>query len=66
MNLQDEIQDFFEQHGKVLCVRMRKENVRGGAFKGSVFVEFSTPEEAEKVAAMDLEFKGNKLDLKTK
>ncbi|KAI9301186.1 hypothetical protein BJ944DRAFT_10027 [Cunninghamella echinulata] len=66
LNLQDDIQEFFEQFGTVLCVRMRKEQKPKGEFKGSVFVEFSTPEEAEKVAAMDLEYKGKKLELLTK
>ncbi|ORZ17611.1 hypothetical protein BCR42DRAFT_412111 [Absidia repens] len=54
LNLQDEIQDFFEQYGKVLAVRMRKEDGHRGAFKGS------------KVAAMDLEYKGTKLETMTK
>ncbi|KAI8072660.1 hypothetical protein BC940DRAFT_232995 [Gongronella butleri] len=68
LNLQDEVQEFFEQYGKVLAVRMRRVlfGVRKGKFKGSVFVEFSTPEEAEKVAAMSLKFKDNDLLLMPK
>ncbi|CAO3607344.1 unnamed protein product [Cunninghamella blakesleeana] len=66
LNLQDAIQEFFEQYGTVLSVRMRKEQKPKGEFKGSVFVEFSSPEEAEKVAAMDLEYQGKKLELLTK
>ncbi|CAO3598468.1 unnamed protein product [Absidia cylindrospora] len=47
LNLQDEIQDFFEQYGKRIC-------------------GISTPDEAKKVAAMDLEYKGTKLETMTK
>ncbi|KAI8089311.1 uncharacterized protein BX664DRAFT_263924 [Halteromyces radiatus] len=64
LKLQDDIEAFFEKYGKVLSVRMRKDDK--AQFKGSVFVEFSTPEEAKKVAEMELEYKNNKLEIMTK
>ncbi|ORX44006.1 La-domain-containing protein [Hesseltinella vesiculosa] len=68
LKLQDDIQEFFEKHGKVLAVRMRRFSggPLKGKFKGSVYVEFSSPEEAEKVAAMTLEYNGSTLQLMTK
>lgn len=44
----DTITELFNGHGTVNCVRMRR-HVRSKMFKGSVFVEFSSVEEAEKV-----------------
>ncbi|KAI8384561.1 uncharacterized protein BYT42DRAFT_544446 [Radiomyces spectabilis] len=66
MDLQDKIDEFFSQYGKVLCVRMKKEHVKPFNFKGSAYIEFSSPEESDKVAKMDLEFEGNKLEVKTR
>jgi hypothetical protein len=40
-------QSFFGQSGKVVCVRFRR-HIKSKAFKGSVFVEFETEEEADK------------------
>ncbi len=41
------VEQFFAQHGKVLSTRLRKNKER--KFKGSVFVEFGSEEEAKKV-----------------
>ena len=44
----DAVSTFFAAHAPVNCVRMRR--VMGNkAFRGSVFVEFATVEDAEKV-----------------
>ncbi|KAI9320050.1 hypothetical protein BX666DRAFT_2018146 [Dichotomocladium elegans] len=64
LDLQDKITEYFEQYGRVLAVRLRKTDERPYKFKGSVFVEFSTPEEAVKVAAMNLQYEGQDLLLK--
>ncbi|KAF7724322.1 hypothetical protein EC973_001168 [Apophysomyces ossiformis] len=66
LQLQDKIVEFFEQHGKVLSIRMRKTEERPNKFKGSVFVEFDSAETAEKVASMTLEYDGVPLELKKK
>ncbi|KAG0164380.1 hypothetical protein DFQ28_010517 [Apophysomyces sp. BC1034] len=66
LQLQDKIVEFFEQHGKVLSIRMRKTDDRPSKFKGSVFVEFADAETAEKVAAMSLEYEGTPLTMQTK
>ncbi|ORX90690.1 La-domain-containing protein [Basidiobolus meristosporus CBS 931.73] len=54
--LQEELEKFFEEHGKVLSVRMRRARP-GNNFKGSVFVEFATSEEADELVAKSLKFK---------
>ncbi|KAK9696067.1 hypothetical protein K7432_012660 [Basidiobolus ranarum] len=54
--LQEELEQFFEQHGKVLSVRMRRAKP-GNSFKGSVFVELANAEEASELAAKSLKFK---------
>ncbi|KAI8638030.1 hypothetical protein BD408DRAFT_423565 [Parasitella parasitica] len=62
--LQDKIDDFFSEKGTVLCVRMKKTDVKPKKFKGSCYVEFSSSEEAKKVAEeADVEFDGNKLEI---
>lgn len=46
----DELKAFFSPYGKVLSVRMRRlPQSAGGAFKGSVYVEFASEEEAKSV-----------------
>ena len=44
----DALSDFFRQHGSVQCVRMRR-HLQSKDFMGSVFVEFGSVEEADKV-----------------
>lgn len=44
----DALSDFFRQHGGVRCVRMRR-HVTSKDFKGSVFVELDSAEEAQRV-----------------
>jgi lupus La protein len=44
----DALTAFFAAHGTVRCVRMRR-HLSSKDFKGSVFVEFATKEEADKV-----------------
>ena len=62
--LQDKVDDLFSEKGTVLCVRMKKNDEKPKKFKGSCYVEFSTPEEAKKVAELtDVELDGNKLEI---
>ncbi|GLC34153.1 hypothetical protein PLESTB_000843200 [Pleodorina starrii] len=61
----DAITDFFGGHAPVNCVRMRR-HMRSKGFKGSVFVEFASPEDAEKVLAMSLEYEGAPLRMQKK
>lgn len=62
--LQDKIDELFSQHGKVLCVRLKKTADRQKQFKGSAYIEFSTPEEAKKVAELkEIELDGQKLEI---
>ncbi|KAI7884597.1 La-domain-containing protein [Lichtheimia hyalospora FSU 10163] len=66
LQLQDKIDELFSEHGKVLAVRLRKTDGKPSKFKGSVFIEFSTPEEAENAVTKSLQYDGNDLLLKTK
>ena len=66
LQLQDKIDELFSEHGKVLAVRLRKTEGKPSKFKGSVFIEFSAPEEAENVVTKSLQYDGNDLMLKTK
>ncbi|KAL9539052.1 hypothetical protein MBANPS3_010499 [Mucor bainieri] len=63
--LQDKVEDFFADKGyTVLCVRMKKNDEKPRKFKGSCYIEFSSPEEAKKVAEeATVEFDGNKLEI---
>ncbi|KAI8877026.1 La-domain-containing protein [Backusella circina FSU 941] len=62
--LQDKVDDLFAQYGKVLCTRLKKTDERPSKFKGTAYIEFSSPEEAKKAAeAKELDFDGNKLEL---
>ncbi|KAI8385772.1 hypothetical protein BD560DRAFT_443793 [Blakeslea trispora] len=61
--LQDKVEDLLAEHGKILCVRLKKNDERPKKFKGSAYIEFETPEIAQKVAELkDVEFDGNKLE----
>mmetsp|Transcript_52559 Transcript_52559/g.132194 ORF Transcript_52559/g.132194 Transcript_52559/m.132194 type:complete len:340 (-) Transcript_52559:22-1041(-) len=57
----DELIAYFSQYGTVRSVRMRRDYQvqEHNGFKGSVFVEFETPEMAEKVLAMELKVKND-------
>ncbi|KAJ8656671.1 hypothetical protein O0I10_007750 [Lichtheimia ornata] len=66
LQLQDKIDELFSQHGKVLSVRLRKTDEKSPKFKGSAFIEFSTPEEAKDIVSKGLQFEGKDLLLKTK
>ncbi|KAI8378659.1 hypothetical protein EDC96DRAFT_454921 [Choanephora cucurbitarum] len=62
--LQDKVEDLFGEHGKVLCVRLKKNIERPRKFKGSAYIEFESPEVAQKVAELkEVEFDGNKLEI---
>ncbi|OBZ82684.1 La [Choanephora cucurbitarum] len=62
--LQDKVEDLFGEHGKVLCVRFKKHDERPKKFKGSAYIEFESPEVAQKVAELkEVEFDGNKLEI---
>ncbi|KAL1922627.1 uncharacterized protein VTP21DRAFT_10166 [Calcarisporiella thermophila] len=64
--LQFELEDFFAKFGDCRAVRMRRTDDKEKKFKGSVFVEFGTQEEAEKIAQMKLEYNGQELEVMTK
>lgn len=49
--LQYDIEKFFEPYGPVLSVRLRRDDEK--KFKGSVFVEFESPEVMEKFMAVE-------------
>ncbi|KAI9270337.1 hypothetical protein BDA99DRAFT_501505 [Phascolomyces articulosus] len=66
IELQDKIEEFFQEHGKVLAVRLRKTDARPSVFKGSVYIEFDNISTAEEVAAKSLQYEGKDLLLKTK
>ncbi len=61
----DSLVQYFESVGEVNCVRMRR-HLRSKDFKGSVFVEFSSLPEAERVKGLTLEHCGAKLELEGK
>ncbi|CAB3989918.1 la homolog, partial [Paramuricea clavata] len=63
----DELEEFFEDKGKCVNIKMRKTLGEIRTFKGSVFVEFETKEEADAfVARKDLKFKENELTCMTR
>jgi len=55
----EQVQQFFQPYGHVASVRLRRALNR--QFKGSVFVEFNTIEEAQKVSELKLKFKNTDL-----
>ncbi|KAK4509859.1 uncharacterized protein ATC70_007163 [Mucor velutinosus] len=60
-----ELKEFYSKYGRILSLRHRREgngNKRHeGAFKGSIFVEFETPEIAQKVVEEAIEYNGQEL-----
>ena len=63
----DEIEEFFEDKGKCVNISMRRIFGEKKTFKGSVFAEFATKEEANAfVARKDLKFKDNELTYMSK
>lgn len=58
--MQLELEEYFGQFGDIKQVRMRRNN-ETSAFKGSVFVEYSTLDEANKVASSKLQYKDQDL-----
>ncbi|KAI7901352.1 uncharacterized protein BX663DRAFT_514195 [Cokeromyces recurvatus] len=62
--LQDQVDEFFSEKAKVLCVRLKKTHERPYQLKGSAYVEFETPEDAQKIADLkEVEMDGHKLEL---
>jgi len=61
----DSLVQYFESVGEVNCVRMRR-HLKSKDFKGSVFVEFSSLAEAERVKGLTLKHDGAKLELEGK
>ncbi|KAG1144594.1 hypothetical protein G6F37_001178 [Rhizopus arrhizus] len=61
IELQDKIDDFFNEKAKVLCTRLKKD---GKKFKGTAYVEFENPEQAKKIAELkQVEFDGHTLTI---
>ncbi|KAG2490562.1 hypothetical protein HYH03_010956 [Edaphochlamys debaryana] len=58
----DALSAFFQTQAPVNCVRMRR-HLKSKMFKGSLFVEFASPEDADKVLGMTLEYEGAPLRL---
>lgn len=62
----DELQEFFENYSKNFqAIRLRR-HPKDRVFKGSVFIEFETEEEASRFVALNLSYKETPLVLKTK
>lgn len=61
----DSLVGFFSNIGSVNCVRMRR-HAASKDFRGSVFIEFGSIEEAERVKTLSLEFEGAPLRLEWK
>jgi len=62
----DEITDLLSAHATLLSI-FRKKNKKTKEFRGRVFVQFGTPEEAIKILELkELDYKGHKIALMTK
>eukprot|EP00197_Chlamydomonas_leiostraca_P002117 CAMPEP_0202857828 /NCGR_PEP_ID=MMETSP1391-20130828/618_1 /ASSEMBLY_ACC=CAM_ASM_000867 /TAXON_ID=1034604 /ORGANISM="Chlamydomonas leiostraca, Strain SAG 11-49" /LENGTH=442 /DNA_ID=CAMNT_0049536685 /DNA_START=156 /DNA_END=1480 /DNA_ORIENTATION=- len=61
----DKLTEFFASHAPVNCVRMRR-HLSSKQFKGSVFVEFASAEDADKVLGLKLEHAGAPLHMEKK
>ncbi|KAG5357223.1 La protein-like protein [Yarrowia sp. C11] len=66
--LQIEIEGFFEGHGKIVQVRLRRRTEQQNRFKGSVFAEFEKLEDATKFLALEPKptFQGRELKTMSK
>ncbi|KAG0234830.1 hypothetical protein B0O80DRAFT_424378 [Mortierella sp. GBAus27b] len=64
-SLQLELEEYFSALGDVKQVRMRR-HADTNEFKGSVFVEYATLDEATKIGATTLQYKGKDLLVMTK
>jgi lupus La protein len=60
-----ELEQYFGALGDVKQVRMRRKN-GSNEFKGSVFVEYATLDEANKVGSSKLQYNGQDLLVMTK
>ncbi|CEG68121.1 hypothetical protein RMATCC62417_04438 [Rhizopus microsporus] len=61
IELQDKMEDFFNEKAKVLAIRLKKHDDTK-KFKGSAYIEFENPEAAKKVAELkEVEFDGHNL-----
>ncbi|CDH48362.1 hypothetical protein RO3G_16990 [Lichtheimia corymbifera JMRC:FSU:9682] len=58
------LSDFFKEQGRVLTLKMRKDDDK--KFKGSVFVEFDSPDTVKQVLEKKLEYKGQPLTMMLK
>ena len=62
----DDLQEFFAQHSQLVeAIRFRR-TLKEREFKGSVFVEFASAEEALRFAGLDLQYREKPLTIKTK
>ncbi|KAI9310909.1 hypothetical protein BX666DRAFT_2032400 [Dichotomocladium elegans] len=55
---------YFKEFGRVLMLKMRTDEQRN--FKGSVFVEYESPEVAKEVIVKQLEYEGKELEVMSK
>ena len=53
----DSLMDFFSSVGKINSIRMRR-HMSSKDFKGSIFIEFASSEEAQRVLGLSLEYAG--------
>ncbi|GBG82362.1 hypothetical protein CBR_g34646 [Chara braunii] len=61
----DAVTEFFSKFAKVNSVHLRRHSMSKD-FRGSVFVEFATEEDAKRVKAMKLQFQGADLEMEGK
>lgn len=62
----DGLIEFWKQYGNIRCVRMRRVKGEEQLFKGSVFVEFATEEEAKAATEKEIKFGEETLLIKSK
>ncbi|KDD72045.1 hypothetical protein H632_c3956p0, partial [Helicosporidium sp. ATCC 50920] len=61
----DALTEFFSQHASINAVRMRR-HMSSKDFKGAIFVEAASVEEAQKLVGMSLTFAGAPLKMEAK
>ncbi|KAG2174907.1 hypothetical protein INT43_005969 [Umbelopsis isabellina] len=64
--LQEEVEKIFNEFGKVSAVRMRKTDEKPPKFKGSVYVEYASVDDAKNAAEQKLKYKDTDLLIMTK